>query len=117
MVDLQGATYFDMSEVLHLRMADARRRLAGLVPGNARGRVGIEMRFGSTVEEIVRCAGQMKAACLIIGAHRRRLVEEIIFGTTFKGVLRASPCPVWIVPALASARLHEMELELASTEA
>jgi nucleotide-binding universal stress UspA family protein len=109
--DLRSATHFNVPEFLQMRVHEARERLEGLIPANVDRPVRVEVRLGSAIEEIPRCARDSDARFVVMGSHHKGIVDQFIFGATSKAVLRTSPCPVWIVPAIEVA--HAIEAEIA----
>jgi nucleotide-binding universal stress UspA family protein len=95
--DLRSATHLDAAEILRLRRREFRDRLRGLLPANREGQVDVTVSVGLPAEEILRAAAKIQAAWILMGNRSKSFVDELL-GTTSKGVLRASACPVWIVP-------------------
>ena len=57
---------------------------------------------GNPAEEIVRAAAEWPADVIVIGSHGRRGVTRALLGSVAEGVMRQSPCPVLVVPAIHS---------------
>jgi nucleotide-binding universal stress UspA family protein len=91
------------------RVTSARERLETLVPDALADRISVHMRAGTAAEEISRFADLMGARLVVMGAHPKGMIDELLFGATSKEVLRTSPCPVWVVPPLLPARDRVIE--------
>jgi nucleotide-binding universal stress UspA family protein len=51
----------------------------------------------SVAETLVRLAKERNAGGLVVGAHSRSLVGELVLGSTSRTVIRHAPCPVVVV--------------------
>jgi nucleotide-binding universal stress UspA family protein len=51
----------------------------------------------TVADTLVRLAGEHSAAVLVVGAHRRGRVAELLLGTTARAVIKDAPCPVLVV--------------------
>lgn len=100
--DMRGATHFNVPEFLGHRLHDAAVTLRALIPRNLEGRVQSHVSMGSVADEITGYAGRIQARLIIMGVTKKGAVKEFLFGATSYGVLRNSPCPVWIVPEVKS---------------
>ena len=89
-------------EIARIREAvatDARRKLANLIPENARAYCTIDTAVveGRVYREILRRATEMKTDLIVMGVHCRGALDLLLFGSTTHHVIRASACPVLIV--------------------
>jgi nucleotide-binding universal stress UspA family protein len=89
-------------ELARIRAAaatDARRKLANLIPENARAYCTIDTAVveGRAYREILRRATEKKIDLIVMGVHGRGALDLLLFGSTTHHVIRASACPVLIV--------------------
>jgi len=89
-------------ELVRIREAavnDAGRKLASLIPENARAYCTIETAVveGRAYREILRRATEKKSDLIVMGVHGRGALDLLLFGSTTHHVIRASACPVLIV--------------------
>jgi nucleotide-binding universal stress UspA family protein len=89
-------------EIARIREAaatDARRKLANLIPENARAYCTIDTAVveGRAYREILRRATERKTDLIVMGVHGRGALDLLLFGSTTHHVIRASACPVLIV--------------------
>jgi nucleotide-binding universal stress UspA family protein len=54
---------------------------------------------GATVETILKEARKLGADGIVLGSHGRGALSRALLGSVSEGVLRASRCPVLVVPA------------------
>ncbi|MEM1171970.1 MAG: universal stress protein [Cyanobacteria bacterium P01_H01_bin.35] len=59
---------------------------------------------GSTVETILAEAKKLTADLIIVGSHGRSGIEKLFMGSVSEGILKDSPCPVLVIPAVAEVR-------------
>jgi nucleotide-binding universal stress UspA family protein len=52
---------------------------------------------GDPFDGILRTAAAMKADLIVMGAHRKQLLQDIFVGTTIERVIRTGPYPVLMV--------------------
>lgn len=53
---------------------------------------------GDPAEAIIHVANSRGASLIVMGTHQRRGMERLFRGSVAERVLRASPCPVLVVP-------------------
>ncbi|HET9140435.1 universal stress protein [Actinophytocola sp.] len=53
----------------------------------------------SVADTLVRLAKEHTAAVMVIGAHHHGRLSELLLGSTSRGVLQHTPCPVLVVRA------------------
>jgi nucleotide-binding universal stress UspA family protein len=89
----------DLTRIREAGVADARRRLHGLIPEQARAYCTVETAVveGRAHQEILRQAGEQRSDLIVMGVHGRGVVDRLIFGSTTHHVIRAAACPVLIV--------------------
>ncbi|MHA1916624.1 MAG: universal stress protein [Promethearchaeota archaeon] len=54
---------------------------------------------GSTIETILKEASKVKADLIVLGSHGHGALYTALLGSVPKGILRKSPCPLFIIPA------------------
>lgn len=84
-------------------LAEARRRLAAMVPQDLENRVTVHVEIGDPVERIAAAAMRTDISCIIMGAHARSLLRRFFTKDTSLAVLHKAPCPVWFVPEAMAA--------------
>lgn len=62
--------------------------------------VAIEVRYGSPIREILRVAAERTDSLLVMGSQGRGFLAEVFLGSTSHQVVRRSPVPVLLVPAV-----------------
>ena len=72
------------------------RRLTGL-PDAARSRARVELAHGVPFAEINRAARDCAADLVVLGAHGRRFLRDLLLGTTTERVIRKGDRPVLVV--------------------
>jgi nucleotide-binding universal stress UspA family protein len=86
--------------------AEARARLAELVPAEARDWCQIDMRVacGEPSVEILRAAAAERTDLVVLGAGRPGPIDRMLFGSTTQQVLRHASCPVLTITNTPSRR-------------
>ena len=86
----------DLTRIREAAVADARRRLHGLIPEQARAYCTVETTVveGRAHQEILRHAAEQRSDLIVMGVHGRGVVDRLIFGSTTHHVIRAAACPV-----------------------
>lgn len=70
--------------------------------------VGIHLRTGKPVREIVQFATDIRADLIVIGSHKGPHLKSWLVGSTAEHLLAAAPCPVLVVPTkLKAAPPHD----------
>jgi nucleotide-binding universal stress UspA family protein len=54
--------------------------------------------YGSTAEGILECSHQFKADLIVIGTHKRGMIDRLLMGNIAEGVVRRTDIPVLVVP-------------------
>jgi nucleotide-binding universal stress UspA family protein len=77
----------------------ARAQLRKAVPDTARDFCNVSERVetGSAWSEILRVADEMDSDLIVMGAHARRAVARMLFGSTASHVVRRAACPVLVI--------------------
>lgn len=100
--DVRGYSHFNVPEFQRHRMLEASERLKGLLPDTVAKRAETHVRMGTVVEEIVGYSEMIQADLILMGAKHAGTLREAVFGATSYGVLRASRCPVWVIPGASA---------------
>jgi nucleotide-binding universal stress UspA family protein len=90
---------FDVPEFRRYLEKDARERLRGVVPAEARDwcRPREEVSGGRPWGEILRVAEERQADLVVMGVRGRNPVDIVLFGSTTQHVVRGARCPVLVV--------------------
>ncbi|MGD1715551.1 universal stress protein [Dapis sp. BLCC M172] len=59
---------------------------------------------GSTVETILAEAKKLTADLIVVGSHGRSGIDKLFMGSVSEGILKDSPYPVLVIPAVAEVR-------------
>ena len=62
-----------------------------------------QLRHGAPVDTILRLAGEVKAALVVIGRQGAGKRPELLLGSTAHQVAENCPCPVLVVPPVATS--------------
>jgi len=76
-----------------------------------------EIVAGSVFDSIVKTAQRWNADLLVLGAHRRRVLRDVVVGTTIERVMRTGQHPVLMVNAAPFVRYESVLLALDASEA
>jgi len=89
----------DLGRIRQAAATNARQRLHGLVPEDARTVCTVETAIveGRAYPEILRQAGEGQSDLIVMGVRGRGGVDRLLFGSTTHHVIRAATCPVLIV--------------------
>ncbi len=110
--DMQGAGHFNVPEYQRARVLEAKERLRLLIPEEMVDRVQVHVRMGPVVKEITDLADSIRASLIVMGVTPGGLIEDLLFGAVAYGVLRGSPCPVWVVPGKRAQPASERSKDL-----
>jgi nucleotide-binding universal stress UspA family protein len=90
---------FDVPEFRRYLETDAREKLRGVVPGEARDwcHPREEVVGGRPWREILRVAEERSADLVVMGVRGRNPVDIVLFGSTTQHVVRGAKCPVLVV--------------------
>jgi nucleotide-binding universal stress UspA family protein len=94
-----GVQAFDVDRLRTAAEASARQRLHALVPEQARHLCAVETVVvdGRAYREILSVAARLPADLIVMGVHGRGALDRMVFGSTTHHVIRAAPCPVFVV--------------------
>jgi nucleotide-binding universal stress UspA family protein len=84
-------------------MAEAEARLCGAVPPAARHLVQPRVVTGAAGQAILDVAAEVDADLVVMGVARRTRLDELVFGSTFRKVVRRSLRPILAIPVAAGA--------------
>jgi universal stress protein E len=87
-------------------------RMRDPVPG-----LQCDIETGSVFDTIVKAAQKWNADLLVLGTHRRRLLRDVVVGTTIERVMRTGQHPVLMVNAATFVRYETVLLALDTSEA
>ena len=107
-----GGEALDFLHEYEARAAEASARLMRLVPARARGVCRVEpfVISGPPSRMLLRVASEAKADLIIMGLTPRSAAEELLAGSTSRGVLRRASCPVLLVRGPIAATEHPRAL-------
>lgn len=88
---------------MRMPVAEARRRLAAMVPQELENRVTLHVEVGDAAEAIAGTAVRLGVSCVIMGAHARTLLRRFFTRDTSLALLHKMACPVWFVPETVAA--------------
>jgi nucleotide-binding universal stress UspA family protein len=86
---------------------------AGQLGGLAGMLVGIHLRTGKPVREIVQLAVDTRADFVVIGSHGGPHLKNRIVGSTAEHLVSAAPCAVVVAAARSTPAAHEPVIEAA----
>jgi nucleotide-binding universal stress UspA family protein len=90
----QLTTFATVAEVAaNRRLQRLQKRLKGAVEI-------LPAETGRPAATILDQARKLKPDLIVLGSHGHGLMHDLILGSTAQGVIRRSPCPVLVVPAL-----------------
>jgi nucleotide-binding universal stress UspA family protein len=91
---------------------------AGIVePGAAASPADWLVRTGVVFQTIVSTAQEVDADLIVMGAHRRRVLQDIVVGTTIERVMRTGRHPVLMVNTAATGPYESVLLALDASQA
>lgn len=73
--------------------------------------VGIHLRSGNTVREIVQLASDVHANLIVVGTDEKPHLKSWIVGTLAERLLKAAPCPVLVAGPAPEPVAHEPAIE------
>ena len=90
---------FDTAGYRRHLLTEARVRLEGMVPAEARQWCETEERItcGRPYREILRVASAAERDLIVLGVHGQNAVDRLLFGSTTDHVVRQAACPVLTV--------------------
>lgn len=84
-------------------VADAERHLQALIPQDCADCASVHVKVGDPAQGILQEAGELSAACIVMGEHTRVPLRRWFSRDTSRAVLHKAPCPVWYVPGQRAA--------------
>jgi nucleotide-binding universal stress UspA family protein len=75
------------------------------IPAAAAGKVDIRVTTGDPARVILHFASELHADLIVIGVPPRGRVDETLFGSTLRRLVRRATSPVLVLPVVAGA--HE----------
>jgi nucleotide-binding universal stress UspA family protein len=85
------------------RAAQVAEHFRKRIPANATVRVEARVTTGHPHHGILAIASEVDADLIVMGVAPRSRIDEVLFGSTLRGVLRRAQTPVLVVPVLAGA--------------
>jgi universal stress protein A len=107
--DVPRHTVFSGGEALRVtsqlqgREAQVARHLRSKIPGNVSVRVDARVTTGDPHRAILDIAAEISADLIVMGVPPRSRLDEVLFGSTLRKVLRRSNVPVLVLPVLGGA--------------
>lgn len=101
--ELGGARARDL--VAHLRLYVNEK--AAIMSGLGGIQLGIHLRAGTTVREILRLASDVHADLVVVGSHRGPHLSHWVVGSTAEELVARAGCPVLVAPPRPRAPAHE----------
>ena len=77
---------------------ETRGRMRAPVPAEIAEQTHAHVDYGNPAEAIARLAGQLSAACIVMGEHTRGPVRRWFGRAISRSVMHQARCPVWYVP-------------------
>ncbi len=106
--ELSAARACDL--VGHLRLYVNEK--AGIANGLGGITVGIHLRAGNAVREIVQLATEVRADLIVVGSHRGPHLKNWIVNSTAERLISGGPCPVLVAsPRPKEPEKHEPTIE------
>ena len=96
------ASTLPTEEAVRLDAEAALRSLASKAAADGDLVCDVCVRVGRTAAEIADAARALDADLLVVGAHGRHPVRDLLLGTTVQKLLRLSPSPVLVVKTVAT---------------
>ncbi len=79
--------------------------------------VGVHVRHGDPVREIVQLAAELEAALIVLGSRRHPHLKSLVVGTIAEKLLPHAPCPVILAgPKPVEPLLHNPTIEPTCTD-
>jgi universal stress protein E len=106
-------------DMVDMEMERARARLNARIAGfrGAPVRAEAETRAGSVFQSIIEAAREWETDLIVLGAHRRRILRDVIVGTTIERVIRTGRLPVLMVNTATFVPYESVLMALDTSEA
>jgi nucleotide-binding universal stress UspA family protein len=98
-----GGEALRVTKSLRGQAAQVAERLRRKIPANASIRVDARVTTGDPHRGILDIASEVKADLIVMGVPPRSRVDEVLFGSTLRSVLRRAKVPVLVLPVRAGA--------------
>ena len=98
-----GAEARGAANRLQAQKTKVAQRLLKRVPAPARLRVDVRVTTGNPPRRILETASRVKADLLVMGVPPRSRLDEMLFGSTLRNVLRRTKIPVLVLSVPAGA--------------
>lgn len=98
-----GAEAARVARNLRGQAAQMAERLRRKTPADVRIRVDARVTTGDPHHGILDVASDVKADLIVMGVPPRSRLDEVLFGSTLRNVLRRTKIPVLVLPVLAGA--------------
>jgi nucleotide-binding universal stress UspA family protein len=85
------------------RAAQVAAQFRTKIPTNASLRVEVRVTTGAPHRGILEIASEVNADLIVMGVPPRSRIDEVLFGSTLRFILRRAKTPVLVVPVLAGA--------------
>lgn len=100
-----GHEAFGAIDELHTEAVRVAARLRREIPPSAARHVDSRVTTGEPHRGIIDVATEIEADLIVMGVPPRGRIDEVLFGSTLRGVLRRATTPVLVLPVVAGA--HE----------
>ena len=100
-----GSEALDAIDEVHAEAANVAARLRHEIPPSAASHVDSRVITGDPYRGILAVATQVHADLIVMGVPPRGRVDEVLFGSTLRSVLRRATIPLLVLPVVAGA--HE----------
>ena len=98
-----GGEAVNAVDEVHAEAANAAARLRDQIPATAAGRVDSRVTTGDPAQGILHVASERDADLIVMGVPPRDRVDEVLFGSTLRAVVRRATIPVLVLPVVAGA--------------
>jgi nucleotide-binding universal stress UspA family protein len=98
-----GGEALSVTRNLKGRAAQVAEHFRRKIPANATLRVEARVTTGAPHHGILEIASEVNADLIVMGVPPRSRIDEVLFGSTLRVVLRRAKTPVLVVPVLAGA--------------
>jgi len=98
-----GSEAFGAIDEAHAEAANVAARFRREIPASAASHVDSRVTTGDPDRGILDVASQVQADLIVMGVPPRGRVDEVLFGSTLRGVLRRATSPVLVLPVPGGA--------------
>jgi nucleotide-binding universal stress UspA family protein len=98
-----GAEALRVARSLKAQAAQVGQHLRRKIPDSSNIRVDARVTTGDPHRAILDIASEVKADLIVMGVPPRSRLDEVLFGSTLRSVLRRATIPVLVLPVLAGA--------------